>query len=307
MPSSSNSSASYSFGQLGIVFASLILRIGIILLIGIGIHVLTNTILDFKISSCSESTPESIKNCEKDLHRKTLYEAVGSFITVIVGTAVFILILSSVGIQGTALFTVAGAATIIVGLAAKTLITDVISGFIMLIENQFTIGDWIRVHTQTSRPKEIEGNVEEINVRRISVREINGSVVFIPNGQIESIQNFNRNPPVVRIPVPVSSAYPVDKARRAASKAISRFSSTPGVERYLRNPPWILGINLRDRGYELVVQADAVMGRQFTLRRMLNEVLVKAFEEEGIRPTVYSVEQAPGEKEKEEDIFKEVL
>lgn len=104
-------------------------------------------------------------------------------VSVVVWALAGFIILSELGINITPILTGAGIAGLAVGFGAQNLVRDVISGIFILIENQYTRGDVIRAVG-------LEGKVEEVNLRRTVLRDLDGTVHSIPNGEIKTASNL---------------------------------------------------------------------------------------------------------------------
>jgi moderate conductance mechanosensitive channel len=94
----------------------------------------------------------------------------------------------------------AGVVGLAVGLGAQNFVTDLVSGFFILFENQYLVGDFVQIGDAT-------GKVEAINIRTTQIRDESGKLVIIPNGQIKTVVNFSKGyvNAVVDIKVPTTS------------------------------------------------------------------------------------------------------
>src|SRR5436309_8951066 len=94
----------------------------------------------------------------------------------------------------------AGVVGLSVGLGAQNFVTDVVSGFFILFENQYLVGDIVQIG-------DASGRVEAINIRHTQIRDDSGKLYIIPNGQIKTVINYSKGyvNAVVDIKVPTSS------------------------------------------------------------------------------------------------------
>ena len=104
---------------------------------------------------------------------------------VILFVSITIFMDSVLGIDTTSIITVAGVSGVAIGFASQTLIQDLISGIMLLMEDNLTIGDKVKVGVY-------EGIVEDINLRTISVRDTHSLLHVIPNNTIKDFSNFSR-------------------------------------------------------------------------------------------------------------------
>ena len=107
-------------------------------------------------------------------------------------------ILSQLGINVGPLLASAGVAGLAIGFGAQTLVKDIINGFFILLENQYDIGDSVRLAG-------VEGVVENMTLRHTAIREGQGALSIIPNGQIGIVSNLTRD--WAQVSLHVSAAY----------------------------------------------------------------------------------------------------
>src|SRR5882672_11691828 len=122
-----------------------------------------------------------------DLRRlDTVTRALRYFAGVVVVLVVGMLVLGELGISIAPILATAGVAGVAIGFGAQSLIKDYFSGFFMLIEDQIREGDVVEVAGKT-------GEVEEVTLRYVRLRDAEGVVYFVPNGEIKLVVNRTRN------------------------------------------------------------------------------------------------------------------
>ncbi len=114
------------------------------------------------------------------------------------------LALREIGLDITPLLAGAGVAGLAIGFGAQSLIKDVISGFVILMEDQFHVGDVIQAAG-------VSGQVENITLRVTSVRDLQGRVHFVPNGEIKVVSNLTKEWSRAVLEVGVGYAEDVDR------------------------------------------------------------------------------------------------
>ena len=129
--------------------------------------------------------------------------SVSSGLGVIVIIALFT-ILDEAEVPITAALAGFGVIGIAIGFGTQSLIRDIIAGLFILLENQYSIGDWVRI-------ADVMGGVEEINLRRTVLRDLDGAVHSIPNGEIRVASNYTKE--WSRANMTVSVAYKEDLDR----------------------------------------------------------------------------------------------
>lgn len=105
--------------------------------------------------------------------------------SVVIGALTVMLVLSEIGISIAPILATAGVAGLAVGFGAQGLVKDYFIGFVMLIEDQIRVGDAIEVGGKS-------GTVEEVTLRYIRLRDLEGAVHFVPNGVITTVTNRSR-------------------------------------------------------------------------------------------------------------------
>lgn len=139
-----------------------------------------------------------------------------------------------------------------IGFGAQDLVKDVIAGFFILVEDQFRVGDTIRVADTT-------GAVEDIQLRVTVLRDFEGNVHFVPNGQITVTSNFTSEFAQPVVDVGISYESDVDLAIRLMKEELASFSSDPEWAALVADEGEILGVN------ELADSAVVIRGRITTV------------------------------------------
>jgi len=116
---------------------------------------------------------------------RTLTDLVKGVVSVIIITLALIMILREIGFDVAPLLASAGVFGLAVGFGAQTLVKDVISGFFLLMEDQFREGDEVEILGK-------KGIVDKITLRTVWVIDKEGGVHIIPNGQINMISNYSK-------------------------------------------------------------------------------------------------------------------
>lgn len=121
----------------------------------------------------------------------TLYKLVRSIIRYTIYFIAFIQILSVLGVNTTGILASAGIVSVAIGFGAQSLVKDIITGFFIIIEGQFDVGEYVRIHNQTAFIA--EGTVMSLGIRSTKIRSDGGEVYFIPNSSINQVINYSRN------------------------------------------------------------------------------------------------------------------
>jgi small conductance mechanosensitive channel len=174
-------------------------------------------------------------------------------------------LLAGVGILGLA-----------VGFGAQSLVKDVISGLFILLDNQYSKGDVVTVAG-------ISGLVEDVGIRRTVLRDLDGIVHYIPNGEIAVASNFTQEYSRVNLNVGVSYSEDLDHVMRVIDRVGEEMAADPKWGPSLITPPKSLRVdNLGDSGIDIKVVGDTKPIKQWEVMGELRKRIKKAFDDEGI-------------------------
>ena len=207
----------------------------------------------------------------------TVGTAIRYFATVIVALVAGTLILGELGISIAPILATAGVAGVAIGFGAQSLIKDYLSGFFLLLEDQIREGDVVELAGRV-------GEVEEVTLRYVRLRDGDGFVYFVPNGEIKLVVNRTRNFAYAMIDAAISGHHDVEPAFAAMREVGDALRKDPklgpsvlddveifGIERW---ELWGLGLRCRIK----VLPRDRDNVRREFLRR-----LVGAFETHGVK------------------------
>jgi len=189
---------------------------------------------------------------------------------------IILMILSELNIQIAPVLAGFGIAGIAVGFGAQYLIRDLIAGIFIIWENQYRVGD-------VARLADITGEVEEINLRRTVLRDLDGIVHHIPNGEIRIASNLTRHFSRVNLNVPVAYHTDLDHAIRVINRVGKELANDENWRDRIKTPPQVLRVdNLGDSGIEIKILGDVKPHDKWSVMGELRLRLKKAFDDEGI-------------------------
>lgn len=207
----------------------------------------------------------TLKTLVKSILRYATYFVVGFTILVQIAGSIPDLkgFLAGAGIIGVAL-----------GFGAQSLVKDVITGFFILLENQYSVGDYITTGS-------FSGFVEEMELRVTKLRDWGGESHIIPNGQITAVTNFSRGN--MRAMVDVAIAYEEDIDRAIAVMSIVVNNVRNELDGVIVEGPEVLGVvNLGPTEVIIRTVAKAKPMEQWGVERVLRKEFKEAFDREGI-------------------------
>lgn len=173
----------------------------------------------------------------------------------------------------------AGVLGVAIGFGAQSLVKDVVHGIFIVLEDQFGLGDTIRVGAVT-------GQVERMTLRRTVVRDSEGTLVTIPNSEIAVLGNLTRDWSQVSFTVSVDQNQNLDQAVKLLANTVDDLSSDPKIKPDLLDRPQILGLERFNGGkMEILMQARTKPGRQGEIGREWRRLIKLAFERAAIPVT----------------------
>ena len=185
----------------------------------------------------------------------------------------------------------AGIAGLAIGFGAQTLVKDVINGFFILVEDQFEVGDTIRVAGVT-------GAVEEITMRRTILRDADGTLHIVPNSSIQIVSNTTRDWSQVTLHVAVDYSENSDRVVELLQEVAKDFYNDPAFKNDVVAEPQVPGIE-RVRGVEVdyLMLVKVRPGKQYGVARELRRRIKACLEKNKIKagaPVQVVVGQLPG-------------
>jgi small conductance mechanosensitive channel len=181
------------------------------------------------------------------------------------------------GINIEPLLASAGIAGLAIGFGAQTLVKDVINGFFILVEDQFEVGDTIRIAG-------VSGAVEEITMRRTTLRDSDGTLHIVPNGSIQIVSNTTRDWSQVTLHVSVDYGENSDRVVALLQEIGKEFYSDPVSKEDVVAEPQVPGIE-RVRGNEVdyLMLVKVRPGKQYGVARDLRRRIKVSFEKNKIK------------------------
>ncbi len=160
-----------------------------------------------------------------------LVRSLGRAILTVVGV---LMVLNQLDFNISPLLASAGVVGLAISFGSQSLVRDYVTGFFLQLEHQFALGDVIRIGG-------VEGTVENITLRLVYLRDANGALHIIPNGQIAQVTNLTRSWGRVAVDIDVAWADS-DRATVAIGRAASALGVDPAWADALLDPPRVVGV-----------------------------------------------------------------
>ena len=169
------------------ILEKLIMIILIIIIASVSVK-LCNKLVDY-IMLTKENANKKFKIKSNEKRSETLHKLIKSAIRYTIYFIAFFQILSTLGINTTSIVASAGIASVAIGFGAQSLVKDIISGFFIILEGQFDVGDEVKLYNQAAFIA--GGSVMSLGLRSTKIRSGNGEIYFIPNGSINQVINYS--------------------------------------------------------------------------------------------------------------------
>jgi small conductance mechanosensitive channel len=153
----------------------------------------------------------------------------------VVAAIAFFVILGTIGLNLTPLLAGATVIGATLGFGAQSMVRDLLSGFLLIVEGQYDIGDTVMVGDTT-------GTVEDLTLRVTRLRGIDGTLWFVPNGEIRKLANSSRGSANATVEVPVPATADVDVVLRAVTEAAEAVVRDPRYAPFCLEPPTSWGV-----------------------------------------------------------------
>ena len=244
-------------------------------LIKIAIIIMGYLALRLVISKVIRSTMTSLMKASGDL-LKARHARVKSLQSVLISASTFVMtfiagvmLLQAVGINVVSLLTAAGVAGLAIGFGAQKLVKDVINGFFILMEDQYGVGDYVTIGAVT-------GVVEELGMRTTRIRDSQGKVYTLSNGDIIQVCNYCRGQFRMSVDIAVPASNDVEKAREILNGVGARLAQD--LPERIREPFAVDGVpSISGASVTLRLTGGVSAKHQDEIRMELNERVRAAF------------------------------
>jgi small-conductance mechanosensitive channel len=229
---------------------------------------------------------------ELNLQRATtLTGALSTALIVVIWVLAILMALGELGENIAPLLASAGVAGVALGFGAQSLVRDTLSGFFILLENQFGVGDNLEVQTPSNK---VAGRVESLTLRVTALRAFDGTLHFVPNGNI--IVASNRSKGWARAIIDVRAAYDedVEHLRSVLEELFEELKGDRTLSEWIHEAPSVLGVErLGHDALVMRVIADTRPSKVMDVERLLRERITRRLVERGIKVPVTPATPAP--------------
>ncbi|MDQ0244987.1 small conductance mechanosensitive channel [Bacillus fengqiuensis] len=223
----------------------------------------------------------------------TLMKLLQNILTYVVYFVAFMMILETMTIDVKALLAGAGIVGLAVGFGAQNLVRDIITGFFIIFEDQFSVGDYVRVGT-------FEGTVEEIGLRTTKIKSWTGELNILPNGSIVEVTNFSIYNSMAFVDVSIAYEENIAEAEKIITELLQEL---PDKYEDMVKSPELLGVQ-NVVGTEVVMRivCEVKPMKHWHIARVIRKEVKAKLDQHGIeipfpRMVMYNRNEGPPKKE----------
>ncbi|MFD1859088.1 mechanosensitive ion channel family protein [Aeromicrobium camelliae] len=275
-------------------FVELPLKAIVILIVALVLRWLVNRLIDRLTHQASKTptVPSPLANLTSGAksvdrpepvaqRRRQRAEALGSLLksiaTGIIMMIAVVTILASFGIPVAPLLTSAGIVGVALGFGAQTLVKDFLAGISMMLEDQYGVGDVVDLG-------EAAGTVEAVGLRVTRLRDVDGTVWYVRNGEILRVGNSSQNWARTVLDITVAYDSDLDQAQQILSEVASEMYADPNYEGVIIEAPEVWGVERFDKdGVVVRVVLKTAPLQQWNVARTMRERIKRRFDAAGIR------------------------
>jgi small conductance mechanosensitive channel len=233
-------------------------------------------IVSFFVDRMLRLADRQVGNAQRASQLRTMAAILRATSYSVVGFIVVLHILSVFKINLTPLLASAGVVGVGIGLGAQSIFKDMINGILILLEDQFNVGEVVKIASLT-------GTVEDMSLRRTNLRDGDGTLYIIPNSQIATVSNLSRDFSVASLNLSVDASADPDHVLRVLRAVAADVRSDIAFKQVVLGDPDVPGLDQikgREVVYPIAIKVRA--NQQWGVLRELRRRIIKAFEREGI-------------------------
>jgi small-conductance mechanosensitive channel len=252
------------------------IRVIVIIAIAVGVYFICRPIIHSIIKRMVSHRMAGEDEAEIQQRIDTLSSILVKIAGILILIIAVITILPEFGVNITSLIAAIGIGGLAIAFAAQNLIRDFISGFFILLEDQYGIGDVVSIAG-------IAGVVEDITLRRTVLRDLDANVHSVPNGKVELSTNMTKKYSRVNLNVSVGYGENLKQVIDIINKVCQEIAKDPQWKDDFITTPSVLRVdNLGDSGIDIKILGDTKPAKQWAIMGELRLRLKDTFDREGI-------------------------
>ncbi len=262
----------------------------VILLVADLIWQVVKSLIDRRLSQTETLSPPGTEAAVRQARLRTLLPIFRNVFFVVLAVVAVMMALSALGVEIGPLIAGAGIVGVAVGFGSQTLVKDVISGVFYLLDDAFRVGEYITSGSY-------KGTVESLGFRSVKLRHHRGPLFTVPFGVLGAVQNMSRDWVIDKLTIGVSYDSDFDKAKKLIKQIGKELAEDPEFAPNIIEPLKMQGVEqFGDYGIQIRLKMMTKPGEQFVIRRRALALIKQAFDENGIRFAVPTVQVAGHEE-----------
>lgn len=202
-----------------------------------------------------------------------VFDYLANIVILLIGA---LIALGTIGISIGPILAAAGVVGLAVGFGAQSLVKDYFTGVVLLMENQIRAGDVIEIGGRA-------GSVETVTLRYVRIRDKDGNVHFVPNGQISAVCNMTMDFGYALMEIGIAYKEDVEKAWQVIQKVGDDMAADEAYKAKILEPMLVMGVHaLADSAVIIRARYKTVAGEQWGIRREYHRRIKAAFDKVGI-------------------------
>lgn len=235
---------------------------------------------------------------DQDGYRKvrieTLSKNLYSVVKFILGFIIVMIILDMIGVNTRSIIATAGIGGVAIAFGAQTLVKDIVTGTIIIVDDTFRVGDWIKAAG-------VEGTVETLGMRHTKIRDYDGSLHTIPNSQITNVQNLNRGPIKFECNIYLSYEVSYQELEEIVINVREKLKTNKDLAKYILEDVRLFGImEMNEKSYVAKTTGIAMPGYQWALAREERKIIIEEMYQRNLNPSTQVVAVTKGKVANEE-------
>lgn len=230
----------------------------------------------FRPLRASQRAESAARQRRRAVRAKTIGSVSKSTVSILLLVWGILAILNVLGVNIAPFIASAGVAGLAIGFGAQNLVRDFVTGVFMLLEDQYGVGDFVDLG-------EASGEVQSVGLRVTTVRDIDGTLWYVRNGEVARVGNMSQEYAIARVEVPVALTADLDEAQEVALQAAEQSIAEGSLASEVLGEPQMLGV--QDLSPDLITLRMTIKTRpnsQWAVQRKVRHAVVRAYGEHGI-------------------------
>ncbi|MFV0535015.1 MAG: mechanosensitive ion channel family protein [Cumulibacter sp.] len=218
---------------------------------------------------------------------ETIRSVLQSVVSIAIFTLATALVLGELGVNLAPIVASAGIVGVALGFGAQNLVKDYLNGICMILEDQYGVGDLVDFG-------DVVGTVEAVSLRTTRVRDVEGVIWYVRNGEVLRIANQSQGTASVVVDFPVAHGTDLELAQREVQRVLSEYAESEDGQKVIVAAPEVLGVQaVTAVGITLRATLSVTPPDRYRVARLLNGKLAEAFAAAGIRTPRVPFESNP--------------